>query len=99
MHKLCQECLRNGKVEPATLTHHVNEYRENFSELDFWRGPFEVLCFKCHQVIHNRGIPTKDFRTDIGPDGYPEDPAHPFWVEDRKQQEREKQWTKPTTKR
>jgi hypothetical protein len=53
MHKhLCQECLRNGKIEPATLSHHINEYRESFSELDFWCGELTALCSDCHFKIH-----------------------------------------------
>jgi 5-methylcytosine-specific restriction enzyme A len=78
MHKhLCQECLRNGKVEPATLSHHVNEYRESFSELDFWYGELTALCAGCHADIHGYNKP-KDYQADIGSDGYALDPNHPM---------------------
>ena len=74
--KLCAQCLRDGKVEPAVLTHHTIPYRENSTPLDFWRGPFEVLCFSCHEVIHGRAK-SREYISDIGADGWPLDPTHP----------------------
>jgi hypothetical protein len=89
MHKyLCQECLKNGKTEPATLSHHVNEYRESFAELDFWFGKLTALCANCHAKIHGYNV-AREFAIDIGPDGFPEDPNHPFWIESRKQENRD----------
>src|SRR5450755_1705090 len=69
---LCQECLKAGKAEPATLSHHVHEYRESSSELDFWYGELTALCAGCH-ARHHGYQPPKLFETDIGPDGYPTD--------------------------
>jgi hypothetical protein len=86
---LCQECLRNGKTEPATLSHHINEYRESFSELDFWYGPLTALCANCHAEKHGYNK-ARGFDIDIGPDGYPIDTLnHPFWIESRKQEKRD----------
>jgi 5-methylcytosine-specific restriction enzyme A len=87
--KICQQCLRDGKVEPATLTHHVNEWRPNSTELDFWKGPFEALCFTCHEKIHGRS--NKEYVRDIGIDGFPVDPLHPFYQSSTAKREREEQ--------
>jgi 5-methylcytosine-specific restriction protein A len=79
MHKyLCQECLRNGKTEPATLSHHINEYRESFSELDFWYGELTALCKDCHARHHGYNV-ARDFETDIDASGWPCDPRHPVY--------------------
>ena len=90
MHKhLCQECLRNGKTEPATLSHHINEYRESFSELDFWYGPLTALCADCHAKQHGFNQ-AREFKTDIGPDGFPLDTEHhPFWKVSLAQEKRD----------
>jgi hypothetical protein len=77
MHKhLCQECLKVGKVEPATISHHINEWRENSTELDFWCGELTALCADCHAEIHGYNK-SRGFITDIGPDGWPIDPQNP----------------------
>jgi hypothetical protein len=74
---LCQECLRNGKTVPATLSHHINEFQPSFSELEFWYGELTALCSDCHFLIHHPGyIINRDFETDIGVDGWPIDPRH-----------------------
>jgi 5-methylcytosine-specific restriction endonuclease McrA len=80
MHKhLCQECLRNGKVEPATLSHHVHEYRESFSELEFWYGELTALCAGCHAKAHGYNQAQREFETDIDVSGWPSDPRHPVY--------------------
>jgi hypothetical protein len=91
MHKhLCQECLKNGKTEPAILSHHLNEYQPNFSELEFWYGPLTALCRNCHFEIHGFNTKAHDFEIDIGPDGLPLDLNHPFWKASLAQEERDK---------
>src|SRR6266849_5255752 len=52
MNPLCAECKRQGRTQGANLSHHINEYRESFSELEFWYGPLESLCFAHHAKIH-----------------------------------------------
>jgi hypothetical protein len=75
---LCQECLKAGKTEPATLSHHLNEFQPNFTEWEFWFGELTALCHHCHFKIHHPGYDIKDrgFLLDIGSDGYPIDPRH-----------------------
>jgi hypothetical protein len=76
MFPMCAKCEREGRTQEANLSHHINEYRESFSELEFWYGPLESLCFDCHAIIHDRARP-RDYQTDIGLDGYALDPNHP----------------------
>jgi 5-methylcytosine-specific restriction enzyme A len=78
MHPMCAECERQGRTKEANVTHHVFEYRESFSELDFWRGPFASLCFDCHFTLHHGGVP-RDFDTSIDASGWPRDPLHPVF--------------------
>jgi hypothetical protein len=87
---ICQECLKNGKTEPAILSHHLHEYQASFSELEFWYGPLTALCRNCHCEIHGFNTKTRDFEIDIGVDGFPIDPAHPFWKTSLAQEERDK---------
>jgi 5-methylcytosine-specific restriction enzyme A len=90
-HPLCAECERQGRTQEATLSHHLNEYREGMTELDFYFGPIESLCYDCHSKIHGR--PARlPYRKGVSLDGMPIDPMHPFWVEERRQQEQERKW-------
>jgi 5-methylcytosine-specific restriction enzyme A len=88
MFPLCAECKRQGRTQEANLSHHVDAYRESYSELEFWYGKLESLCFSCHAIHHGYNLP-RAFETDIGLDGFPTDPAHPFWIESRKQESRD----------
>jgi hypothetical protein len=77
---LCQECLKNGKTEPAILSHHLREHQPSFSELDFWYGELTALCSDCHFLIHHPGyIINRDFEIDIDASGWPIDPRHPVF--------------------
>ncbi len=78
MFPLCAECKRQGWTQEANLSHHVNEYRESFSELEFWYGPLESLCFAHHAKIHGYNLP-REFETDIDESGWPSDPRHPVY--------------------
>lgn len=42
-HPLCEECLRYGKVTPATDVHHKDGNVENTNE-----DNLEALCHSCH---------------------------------------------------
>jgi 5-methylcytosine-specific restriction endonuclease McrA len=89
LHKyLCQDCLKAGKTEPAILSHHVNEYRESFSEMEFWYGPLTALCKNCHAAHHGYNQ-SRGFEVDIGSDGFPLDVNHPFWKASLAQEERD----------
>lgn len=45
-HPLCAECLRHGRVTPATVVDHVRPHRGNV--LAFWTGAWQSLCVACH---------------------------------------------------
>lgn len=65
---LCERCLLQEIVEPATVVHHKVPHRGD--EHRFWNGPFESLC-KPH---HDREGKLEDHgKTPIafGPDGWP----------------------------
>ena len=62
----------------AVLTHHVNEHRPGDPEWMFWVGPFASLCRDCHEALHGRPV-ALPYKTDIGLDGQPLDPMHPYW--------------------
>ncbi len=79
MNPLCAECKRQGRTQGANLSHHINEYRESFSELEFWYGPLESLCFAHHAKIHGFNQGAKEFETDIDASGWPLDPRHPVY--------------------
>jgi hypothetical protein len=45
---LCRYCLHTGRVEPATVCDHVNGHPAGETTEQFWAGPFQSLCRRCH---------------------------------------------------
>lgn len=43
---ICACCLREGRVTPATVAHHVTPHRGDPTL--FWEGPIESVCQPCH---------------------------------------------------
>ena len=74
-HPLCKFCLERGIVTPATICYHVQPHGGDINK--FLLGPFQSLCGHCHQST-KRFVELRGYRTDIGLDGYPKDPNHPF---------------------
>jgi len=74
-HPFCRMCLETGRPTKATVCDHV--HRHGGDTQKFWAGPFQSLCAAHHdkykQQQENRG-----YSTEIGADGLPLDPAHPF---------------------
>ena len=74
-HPLCRMCMDEGKVTPAKVCDHIEPHRGD--PVLFWSGPFQSLCIQHHnadkQQIENHG-----YSNEIGLDGYPTDPNHPF---------------------
>jgi 5-methylcytosine-specific restriction protein A len=65
---LCERCLLQEIIEPATVVHHKTPHRGNLDL--FWSGPFENLCAPHHNGQGQRedhGLRTIQF----GPDGWP----------------------------
>ena len=76
-HPLCKFCLDRGLVEPATLVDHIVPHQGDVNR--FWLGPFQSLCKNCHDVS-KREIEMYGFRCDVGLDGQPLDPNHPWYT-------------------
>jgi 5-methylcytosine-specific restriction enzyme A len=94
-HPLCAICESKGRVTVATLSHHVHPYKPGDDQLAFL-GPLISVCHSCHLLLH--GKPEKlPYRPDIGIDGMPSDPLHPFNVVSRKQEEQERKFKWPST--
>lgn len=56
-HPLCEECMKSGKVTPATEVHHIQEISQAGSRLEAMDIAFDSnnlmsLCEECHQRIH-----------------------------------------------
>ena len=61
-------------MTPATIADHHHPHKGDYNK--FVLGPLRSLCRDCHQgawAVDKRG-----YRTDIGDDGFPLDPAHSF---------------------
>jgi len=72
---LCRFCLERGIVTAANVVDHVVPHRGNWTE--FVTGKLQSLCEPCHRSA-KRQIELRGYRCDIGVDGLPTDPNHPF---------------------
>lgn len=57
LHPLCQFCLENEKVEPATEVHHTVPFLRGKNEQERWELFLDEknlipLCGKCHTAVH-----------------------------------------------
>jgi 5-methylcytosine-specific restriction protein A len=81
LHPICIFCEREGRLTPATCIDHCTPHRGNINE--FTLGALQSLCASCHSstkaVIEKRG-----YNTQIGADGVPIDPRHPFHQHDKR---------------
>ena len=66
---LCRECLKEGKVTPATDVDHIEPHRGDKDK--FWNGAKQSLCAQCHgrKSAEENG---KRVRPKIEVDGSPE---------------------------
>jgi 5-methylcytosine-specific restriction protein A len=71
---LCRLCKELGKVEPATIADHFPPHGGKWNA--FRTGPLRSLCKPCHDAL--QGIKHRGYRSDVGDDGLPTDPRHPF---------------------
>lgn len=80
-HPVCTRCEAAGRTNESRLSHHVHEWQPNFTEMNFWYGPLDALCFECHAEVHGR--PAKlPYRRDIDVSGWPADQSHPVYQTD-----------------
>jgi 5-methylcytosine-specific restriction protein A len=74
---LCQFCLQEGNIEPATIVDHVEPHHGD--EIKFWYGKLQSLCDPHHKSTKHFQE-TRGFRKDIGFDGWPIDDNHPVYT-------------------
>jgi 5-methylcytosine-specific restriction endonuclease McrA len=72
---MCKFCLQRGIVTAANVVDHVVPHRGDWTA--FCTGKLQSLCEPCHKST-KRQIETYGYRRDIGIDGLPTDPNHPF---------------------
>jgi 5-methylcytosine-specific restriction endonuclease McrA len=72
---LCKLCLDRNRVTSATIADHVEPHHGDWNA--FCTGRLQSLCEACHNSA-KRHIELHGYRADIGLDGYPVDPKHPF---------------------
>ena len=48
---LCQECLREDRLTPANVVHHIKEL-EDYPELALTEENLESICYACHNKEH-----------------------------------------------
>lgn len=73
-------CLDNGEVVAANVADHIIPHRGDI--YSFLYGELQSLCLSHHsgdKALQERGIKPKDYRTDIGEDGWPIDKKHPVY--------------------
>jgi 5-methylcytosine-specific restriction enzyme A len=73
---LCESCMKRNIFTPATVADHVEPHRGD--ETAFWDGKLQSLCARCHNGIKQQKE-TIGYSREIGLDGFPTDPQHPFY--------------------
>ena len=74
---LCCLCRAKGEITPATVADHSPPHNGEYNA--FLRGPIRSLCKPCHDGLQPN-FKHRGYRPDIGVDGFPVDPAHPFYT-------------------
>jgi len=74
-HPLCRMCLDEGWVSAAKVADHITPHKGN--AYSFYYGALQSLCISHHNKS-KREIENKGYCTDIGIDGNPTDPRHPY---------------------
>lgn len=72
---LCEACAERGLATPGTVADHVD--RHHGDPIRFRFGKLQTLCFACHDG-RKRKFERNGYSDEVGPDGYPIDPSHPF---------------------
>jgi len=72
---LCAICEAEGRVTGATVADHIEPHGGDYTA--FVRGALRSLCAPCHDNL--QGFTHKPWRPDIGVDGFPLDPRHPWY--------------------
>ena len=54
-HYLCQHCLAEGRVTPATEVHHIKKL-EDYPDLALDLSNLVSLCWTCHELTKDRNL-------------------------------------------
>jgi hypothetical protein len=68
-------CKAEGVVREANVADHVEPHKGD--AVLFWLGETQSLCFEHHNRTKAQ-IERLGYSTEIGPDGFPCCPSHPF---------------------
>lgn len=57
LHPICEECLKHGRVEPATEVHHKVPWSRGETDIEQWQLFLDEknlysVCDKCHTALH-----------------------------------------------
>ena len=77
---LCEQCEREGRLEPATVVDHVIPHCGDYNK--FRLGKLQSLCDRCHNST-KKLVEAHGFDTRIGADGMPTDRRHPIYRYER----------------
>ncbi|MCP4380626.1 MAG: HNH endonuclease [Hyphomicrobiales bacterium] len=72
---LCERCLAEGRVVPATIAHHVERHEGDWDK--FINGELASSCKTCHDSIEQR-IEALGYDPGVDTAGRPVDPNHPW---------------------
>lgn len=64
---LCEECLKYGKICPATDVHHIrklNKNNINDPEVTLSFSNLQALCKSCHEAKHKKGHEHRRYTID-----------------------------------
>ena len=84
-HPLCCMCASHGHVSVATVADHVSPHRGEWNA--FWLTPLQSLCAPCHSGL-KQSEETLGYSKSIGVDGWPLDPKHPVYRQQRVQKQK-----------
>ena len=78
LHPLCVRCKAHGRVAPASVVNHITPHKGD--QALFWdEANWEAVCKPCHDgPIQAQERHQRDYVDDVGADGLPLDPRHPF---------------------
>jgi len=76
LHPLCERCFSEGRIVRATVAHHRVAHHGN-EALFFDPANLASSCKPCHDSAE-QSTERLGFSKQIGSDGWPVDPNHPF---------------------
>jgi hypothetical protein len=75
---MCRMCRAKGLIVLASVADHIDKHEGD--QIKFWFGELQSLCTECHNRSKQQ-IEVRGFVSDIGVDGFPTDPKHPFYAQ------------------